>query len=156
MISANIERRSERRPLQVNTLRLCIDSYGSDIRGRFYSRMCQDAVSFDNCGELLLRADMLFDERGYPQPFQEKRSFTKERKRCSYCACPEEFYPEEEILKQKGEFCTMDVTVWSRRRAGWQGSLLYPDGTFLSGFQSEMEMLEKLCSEFSERSSPGS
>lgn len=155
MKNAGKDRRTGQGALRVNTLRLCIDSYGCDIQGRFYSRMSGSAVSFESCGELLLRADMLFDESGYPQPFQEKRSFTKEKKRCKYCASPRELCSEEEILKQKGEFCTMDVTVWSRRRAGWQGSILYPDGTFISGFQNEMELLQKMCGEFSEKV-PGS
>lgn len=126
----------------MNAVRLCVDKYGADMQGRIYSRMSEEPLIFANCSEMLLKADALFDERGYPQTFQEKRSF-QERESCpGKYAVPEPLLSSEELRSQKGIYYTLDIIVWSRRRAGWQGMILYEDGSRAARFQSELELLE--------------
>lgn len=126
----------------MNAVRLCVDRYGADMQGRIYSRMSEEPLVFTNCSEMLLRADALFDECGYPQTFQEKRSFLEGERSPGRYAVPQAVMGSEEIRSQKGQYYTLDIIVWSRRRAGWQGKLQHPDGTMLAEFQSELELLE--------------
>lgn len=124
-----------------NAVRICIDRYDEDIGGRVYSRMKAEPLPFENCCELLLRTDSMFDEKGYPQAFVEKRDFNNVRSRSSYRAKPELLLGKEEMCMQRGECGTVDVIVRSRRRAGWQGIMLYTDGMPAGEFKSEMELL---------------
>ncbi len=135
----------------MNTLWLCIDFCGEDIRGRMYSRMSETLIRFENCSDMLLKADALFDERGYPQTFQEKRSFIRAERKAVYDSSPRERMMVAEILKQKGLCATFQIIVWSRSRAGWQGLLLRENGDTIAKFKSELELLEELQRELKAR-----
>ncbi len=130
-----------RRGFPMNGLRICVDHYDGDLEGRIYSKMNKDAMHFANLGELLLRADALFDERGYPQNFQEKRSFAEHAAWSGRYEAPKVLRRDEEVMNQKGGFCTFDVLVSSRRRASWQGFLM-EGGHPRESFQSVKELLE--------------
>ncbi len=140
------------RTYPANGIRICIDSDDADdFRGKFYSRMNRDPIVFHDFGELIVLADKLFDKRGYPQTFQEKRSF---RGGVSagpgHYAAPEIYLTDEEILARRGACCTFDVMVESRRRAGWQGVLFGVDGS-AHEYQSEMELLKEIAAEMERR-----
>lgn len=130
------------RPYPVNAIRVCIDAYDEDISGRIYSKMCETPLAFRDCGEMILRADRLFDACGYPQSFQEKREFQKARASGRY-ARPQVRLADTEIRGQTGRVRTVDVLVRSRRRAGWQGSILKENGG-AANFESELELLRYL------------
>lgn len=127
----------------VNAIRVCIDAYDEDVKGRIYSKMSGKAFRFENCSELFLRADQLFDRCGYPQSFQEKRDFHESGKAGHY-ARPKICLGDAQIRSQSGKLSTLDILVKSRRRAGWQGSILKEEGGVLAEFQSEMELLRYL------------
>ena len=135
----------------MNAVRVCIDQYDADLQGRIYSRLSREPLFFGSCSKMLLETDRLFDEHGYPQNFQEKRSFalTEEKKYSSFAA-PQPLLESEDILRQSGACGTFDVIVWSRRRAGWQGMLRHPDGMAAGDFRSEMELLDMICRELEE------
>lgn len=134
-----MENRNDRH-YPVSAIRICIDTYDGDIRGRIYSKMYGEALPFENCGEMFLRADRLFDACGYPQSFQEKRGFQEARGRGNY-ARPKIRLEDAQIRSQRGKVGTVDVLVRSRRRAGWQGSVLSEDGGVSADFESELELL---------------
>ncbi len=132
-----------KRVYPANALRVCIDEYNGDLKGRMYSKMCEKVMMFENCGEMFLRADELFDECGYPQTFQEKRNFVK-KKNAGHYARPQIRLNDEEIMKQSGRCRTVDIVVLSRRRAGWQGIIIGQGEIPAREFQSEMDLLKYL------------
>lgn len=125
----------------LNCLHICVDRCSGDLAGRIYCRMSKEGLPFGNTGELLLRADALFDEKGYPQSFQEKRSFEGHSTWQSRYGAPEPSLTDEEVLSQHGVYWTFDILVYSRRRASWQGALLNP-GRPGRSFESAKELLE--------------
>lgn len=127
----------------MNAIRVCIDEENGDLKGRIYSKMSAKPLRFRNCTEMFLIADQLFDECGYPQTFQEKRSFQDETSTAHY-ARPKVRREDEEVMKQCGVCRTVDILVRSRRRAGWQGVLSCEDARPPMEFQSEMELLKYL------------
>ena len=125
----------------VNSIRVCVDAvYDGNLSGRFYSKMNSDPVSFHSIAKLLLGADKLFDLRGYPQNFEEKRSFTKQKVWTGKYSVPPVLLDDETVLKQRGLLFTFDILVQSRHRAGWQGIVVSLDGEAVE-FQSELELL---------------
>ena len=142
-----MEDKNKERIYPVNSLRVCVDGDAAEeFRGKFYSKMNPEPISFRDFGELIVLADKLFDKRGYPQTFQEKRSFRSTASGAGHYAAPEIFLGDEEILAQQGECWTFDILVQSRRRAGWQGVLLGADG-IMREYQSEMELLKEIAAE---------
>ena len=142
-----MENGNRNRTYPANSLRVCIDSGAAeDFRGRFYCKMNREPIGFRDFGELIVLADKLFDKRGYPQTFQEKRSFRGTTSGTGHYAAPEIFLSDEEILAQEGAHCTFDILVQSRRRAGWQGVLLGADG-IMREYRSEMELLKEISAE---------
>lgn len=127
----------------VNAIRICIDECNGDIKGRIYSKMCETPLTFMNCSEMFLRADKLFDDCGYPQSYQEKRDFQKLKKKGHYSR-PQIYLKDEEIRSYRGRCKTVDILVKSRRRAGWQGTVLKSEGGAVTEFQSEMELFRCL------------
>ena len=97
----------------VNCLRVCIDACSeTDLLGRIYSPLAKEALHFRDIREMLLKADALFDEAGYPQSFQTKRSFTAEGKATvSYVANQEIVRPASSIVNQFGERFTYNIVV---------------------------------------------
>jgi hypothetical protein len=125
-----------------NAIRICIDSLNhEDLQGRVYSRLLKQPLRFGNCGEMLLYTDWMFEEKGFPQAFQQKRCFSGQRKRGSYCARPELRLDDSSIEVQSGTYDTFDVIVQTRYRCGWQG-LIKDRFTGWRRFRSEKELLE--------------
>lgn len=127
----------------VNAIRVCIDEYDGDIRGRIYSKMCEAPLPFQNCSEMFLRADKFFDDCGYPQSYQVKRNFRESESRVHY-ARPKILLGDKEIRSQTGKYRTVDILVRSRRQAGWQGKILENESEASAEFESEMELLRCL------------
>lgn len=136
---------TEKRVFPINAVRLCVDQCSNELKGRVYSKLSITALRFDNFSEFLLKTDKLFDRCGYPQSYLEKRNFSSKTQTGSYFL-PKALTSDEEILKQKGDIATIDIFVKSRRRAGWQGFLMRPDGRKASEYQSEMGLMHLICS----------
>ncbi len=136
----------------INMMRLCIDEYGDDLSGRVYSKLILAPLPFSGCGGLLLKMDAVFDRIGYPQAFQVRRTFLKPAKLRGSITIPKQMMDDEEMGKQKGDFRTFDVVVQSRNRSGWQGILMNPGRTSIRKFQSEMELLDYICSDLGKKS----
>jgi hypothetical protein len=134
---------SSTRSYPMNGIRICIDQFGEDMEGRIYSKMSTVPLYFENSCEILLRADRLFDNCGYPQSFQVKRNFMEAGDTGRFSK-PTIYMEDSEIRMQHGRYLTVDILVKTRRRAGWQGILLDMDGTKLSEFRSEMELLRQI------------
>lgn len=127
--------------LPISTLLLCTDeTSGENRQGRAYCRLFHKCVHFLDLGELLLKADTMFDRAGFPQAYQQCASFTKkERHRAVYS--PQLYFTESDLQKQKGKISTEYIIIRSRRKSGWQGTYIDCRGE-PSDFISEMELLE--------------
>lgn len=128
-----------------NAFRICIDQCDTDIYGRIYSPLCSQVMEFRGIGEILLKMDALFDDAGYPQAFQEKRSFEEKKITDNrYSGVPKVKQSAEEIHALRGKLYTVDIYVDSRRNTTWQGHVHGADGKKLSDFSGEVELLKSL------------
>lgn len=129
----------------VNMFRICIDVCGEYISGSAHSPLCREEIAFTGIGELLLKMDKLFDSIGYPQAFQNKRSFEEIKSADNaYRGIPKPIRTAEEILEKCGELCTYDIEVISRRNTSWQGIIYDTDGAEKARFDGDVKLLEKL------------
>ena len=124
-----------------NMIRLCIDGYREDLTGRAYNKMLLVPLLFAGYGGLLLGMDDLFEQVGYPQAFQVRRTFLGPGKPNGSIRMPKQLMEDEEIEKQSGSCRTFDIIVQSRRQCGWQGLVMNPERTSVRKFRSEMELL---------------
>lgn len=150
-----------------NGVRICIDWVGEDAEGRGYCKMGEVPLVFGNFAQLLLRLDRMFDSHGYPQAFQERRSFRQQSPLQSRpvnvpeevsanlsdnlpqkapCRLPEKLsrlLKGDDIWQKHGKYCTVDLVVWSRRRTGWQGCVSLEGGPSYE-YRSELELLHHM------------
>lgn len=128
-----------------NAFRVCVDLIEEDISGRIYSPLSEKMIPFAGIGEILVKMDELFDCCGYPQAFQNKRSFdtVKEQKNL-YRGLPEKLQNTEDILSHYGKEGTFDLLVKSRQNASWQGVLYDDEGNVLKEFDGEIGLLSIL------------
>ncbi len=134
----------------INMIRLCIDEYGNDLSGRVYSKLMLVPLLFTGCSGLLLRMDDVFEQVGYPQAFQVRRTFFKPARLKGSIHVPEQLLDDEELGRQSGDCRTFDIIVQSRRQSGWQGILMDPERTSVKEFKSEMELLRCIWQELGE------
>lgn len=123
------------------TLRICIDDEKKENKkGRVYCRLFQECLYFEDLGQLLVKADRMFDEVGFPQAYHRSGSFTFQKNSKIICS-PNLYLTEKELQQKKGEVSTVYIIIRSRRRSGWQGTYIDCRGE-PSDFISEMELLE--------------
>lgn len=138
-----MEKRQKR--YQLNSIRVCIDSYDNGLAGRVFSPLCTEEITFVGIQELLLKADEIFDRAGYPQAFHEKRTFWGIMKaKMPYAGIPKPVMDGARIFEKKGQMVTYDVIIKSRRNAGWQGTIFNEAGKRIHDFQGELELLRYL------------
>lgn len=129
-----------------NTLHVCIDeAQNGSVAGRAYMTTRQEPIVFADFAEFILKADRQFDQQGFPQSWQDKRSFVPAAQPDNhYCAKPPEVQPSERFEMQRGRLNTFLVQVQMRRNATWQGSVFRVNGVPVAPFQSELQLLELL------------
>lgn len=126
----------------LNAFRICADRIDEDVAGRVFSPLRLECIAFRGMGELLVKMDELFDKVGYPQAFQDKRSFDKDRERVNlYRGIPEGELKPTDIVDKCGIVKTYDVIVNSRKNTSWQGTVYNADGTFVADFNGEIALL---------------
>lgn len=126
----------------LNAFRICADRIGEDVEGRVFSPLQAESIAFCGMGELLVKMDELFDRVGYPQAFQDRRTFETTGERVNlYRGIPESEQKPIDIISQSGKVKTFDIIVNSRKNASWQGSVYMSDGTFVNDFNGEIEMM---------------
>ena len=133
-----------RRDYPANGFRICVDTEEQDMAGRIYSLLVPEAITYSGWNELFLKMDAVFDQVGYPQAFQEKRSFTGGTKAASYQGRPKRLQPQEAVTHERGQLWTVDVVVISRRDASWQGIVYDLDRQELGQFDGELGLMKLL------------
>lgn len=87
--------------------------------------------------------DALFDQTGYPQSFQEKRSFKKvSAPNAAYRGVPATDVMYQDMQQYCGEIATLDVLVESRRNASWQGRVFSTEGQCLGEYDGEWGLID--------------
>lgn len=139
-----MEKSKDRRSFPADTVRVCVEQYGNyDVSGKIFGKKFAGGLDFDNAADLLLKTDLLLDERHRPQAFQQKRSFQKKRRALLQEQAGDSDESEEtEIFRQSGCYGTYDVVIQSRKHASWQGFVRDEQGEFLGEFQSELNLME--------------
>lgn len=127
-------------------IRVCVDEINNSvISGRLYCAQLDDVLNFKDVNELLLGMEKIFDERGYPEPFQRKRSFLKKAVlRISH----DDKIKKQAIMREKrtvsqavGERATFLVYVMTRLDSSWQGRVEWLQNDESNSFSSEVELL---------------
>lgn len=133
-----------RQDYPANGFRICVDAEEQDMAGRIYSLLVPEAITYSGWNELFLKMDAVFDQVGYPQAFQEKRSFTGGTKAASYQGSPKLLQPYEAVTHERGLLWTVDVVVISRRDTSWQGIVYDLDRQELGQFDGELGLMKIL------------
>ena len=123
----------------LNSFRVCIDSIDPDVKGNAYSPLQKEEVTFNGVGELIIKMDQLFDAIGYPQGFQDKRSFGRKKEYWNlHKGIPQYTLDQKSILEKSGILKTMDIMVKSRKNTSWQGEIYDDKGNYISTFAGEV------------------
>lgn len=127
-----------------STLRVCIDEQDdTHIEGRIYCKMLDSSLAFHDFNELLLLADKMFDQKGFPQSYQQKRGFGSQKGEDSprFVHNPELYLTDKEMASFGGRIRTLDILVYTRMYASWQGAVM-ENGKILGRFDSEMGLMK--------------
>ena len=133
-----------RQDYPANGFRICVDTEEQDMAGRIYSLLAPEVITYSGWNELFLKMDAVFDQVGYPQAFQEKRSFTGGTKAASYQGSPKLLQPYEAVTHERGLLWTVDVVVISRRDTSWQGIVYDLDRQEIGQFDGELGLMKIL------------
>ncbi|SFB02867.1 hypothetical protein SAMN05216249_10762 [Acetitomaculum ruminis DSM 5522] len=126
----------------LNGIRLCIDLEDNvNCKGRAYSPLRAEPLIFNDMNGFFVEMDKVFDKAGYPQAFQEKRTFDgKTIPQGSFKNEKEAKIDDEFIEIQYGEQKTFDVIVDTRYNTSWQGKVLDTEGKMVGSFDGELEL----------------
>ena len=129
----------------LNSFRICVDSIENCMMGRAFSPLKKEEISFSELGELVIKMDELFDFMGYPQAFQDKRSFvTKKNQWNLYKGIPKSVLEQNAIFDKKGILITLDILVITRKNSSWQGEIYDEEGNFIHQFTGEVDLLNEI------------
>ena len=129
----------------LNSVRICIDSMEPNATGTAYTPLLKTPIDFTDIGYLIVKLDELFDEKGYPQSYQDKRSFTAVKESENrYHGLPTAGMEASLILSKAGRLTTYDVMIDTRRNSSWQGTCYDASHTSLGTFEGDMELMKIL------------
>ena len=130
----------------VNAFRICVDEKAEPSHGCIHTPLCDEGIAFYGFKDILLKMDEIFDEAGYPQAYQERRTFSKQEEETNlYHGIPDACIDSATMYAFFGERQTLDILVTSRRNASWQGSLFDQDGHCIGSFDGDVELMDLLC-----------
>lgn len=133
------------RELTPNMLWICVDQCDqTQLIGTIHSIMRKEPIKFNDVNQMVLGADALFDEIGYPQSFQKKRSMKEEERTPYERLAKEKQRSMEEIRETHGKQATFIVMVNARQFANWQGCLMDEQFVRKGNFRDVMELVHML------------
>lgn len=131
----------------LNGVRICIEEKSPAILGMAYSPLSKEPIHFTDIGQLLILLDALFDEVGYPQSFQDKRSFNKDSARDNrYSGRPSPKTDPVTVASYHGKLTSFTLIVDSRRDSSWQGMILSKDDEIIGSFDGDMDLMKLIFS----------
>lgn len=137
----------KRTVIPLNGVRICIDEKDPAILGVAYSPLSKDPIHFTDIGQLIILLDALFDKAGYPQSFQDKRSFNKDSAHDNrYSGRPSPKLDPAATASFKGNLASFTLIVNSRRNSSWQGMLLSGEDEIIGSFDGDMDLMKLIFS----------
>ena len=137
-----------------NILCICVDGAEGDTAYRLYHCYAGEPARFTEMGELLLKADDIFDETRYPQASVESRTFGRKPNESPRPTARERnrIMSENQVMNQRGDKATFVVHVQYRQNATWQGSVVWAEKNKTQRFRSALELLKLIDSALDEAS----
>lgn len=136
----------EGRQYEKNQIRICVDTIGVDLTGRAYVPFHEKVIEFTEILDLAVQLDKIFDTYGYPQAFQQKRSFTEEVDTNIYKGIPEMKWDGNTLRAQRGKIATLELYVRSRQDTSWQGWISVPHSSQSRKFQGDIAFVRTMMS----------
>ena len=128
---------------EMQTSIACIDSYKNrELKGRIYNPFLDGELRFESFMEFILKLDGLLDEMNFPQPFFEKRQFSK--------AKPKGGAATEARREKNGTLATFHIAILFRQNSSWQGTVTWLESGREECFRSVLELLFLIDSAISE------
>lgn len=128
-----------------NLIRICIDSYqDGTARGYVYFTTRKEGLPFTDLAKMMLLVDEVLDTQGFPQSFQEKRTFFKHVENAKYVYKPKIVVTSKEFYQHIGKCNTYNILVNTRYHASWQGILLNQDNQEIKSFDDAFVILNEL------------
>lgn len=136
----------KRNSLLPNLIRLCIDGYqDGSAYGKVYFTTRKEAITFQDLAQMVIAVDNILDVQGYPQSFQDKRTFFKEKtKDSTYTYKPEIIINHDEWYNHLGTCQTYNILIESRYHTSWQGTLYDKDNYIIKSFDNIFSILNEL------------
>ena len=139
--------------LSPDMLRICIDANHEGIlSGRVYNSTYQKEILFEDLGNMIVDMDKLFDYNGFPQSFQNRRSFQNNQKPQIYHYKPDNVVNQGWFFSQKGKLSTFTAIVLTRQHSSWQGELYNDQDELLIRYNDVMDLLAKIEKEINKNS----
>ena len=133
---------------KITCFRLCIDEKKEEsdaVRGRIYGIALKEPVLFSSYSEVLMKLEKILDEIGFPQAFQQLRSFRREEKETMKQKNEViQYHSAEDIDVEKGKISTFDIDFATRQHSSLQGKIFDEKGLESAEFDSELELLSFL------------
>lgn len=125
-----------------------------DPSGEIYSLYRNGTVLFHGVVELISRMDRLYDRIGFPQAFQQFRSFYTQEPAPAVIDKLEVIAPmeqmEQDVFELKtGDKATFVIQVQFRQNSSWQGVITWTEQKKTRRFRSAMEMIKLMDSALS-------
>ena len=118
---------------EYRTTMVCIDSYKNRVlAGRLYNPFCPEGKRFESLIEYLLVMESLLDQMKFPQPFNDRRTFSD--------AMAFSVGKAEYLSFDSGHYATFRVRILFRQNASWQGSVYWVEGNTEETFRSVLEL----------------
>ncbi len=128
------------------------DEYG-ELSGVYCNPFLPAPQNFGGLTELIGGLDRFFNWLGFPQAFNECRSFQKDHSETPHRAQPQEVkkYMDDSIFETKlGEKATFVIQVQFRQNSSWQGTITWTEKRKTQKFRSTLEMIRLMDSALSE------
>lgn len=136
-------------PEYVGTMMICVDSFDNGLAsGRLHTYFYEKSIHFFSLDQLLFAMEDIMDETGITQPWTEKRTFEKVKRRrkktTSEVVIVQDiapFYDLQTVQPPKGRVASFYVRVYSRMNSSMQGVVMTLGSSNKVAFRSELELL---------------
>ena len=124
-------------------LRVCVDrAENGQIQGRVVGRRLTGPYRFDDVGSLLLQTEAVLNVQNFPQAFQRARSFVPRSAGVPAARTLADGMSVQAVEQAWGAVATFVLSVHTRQRTTWQGTVDWLDGGPPQPFESVLELLK--------------
>ena len=122
---------------------LCIDrAEKGKLSGRLYHSYREDALVFENAGQMSFLMEKLYDALNFPHPGTNERTFADTKKSTERMTERKKIMSDETLLSKHGDIGTFIVRVQHRQNSSWQGRITWMEEDKTIQFRSIWEMIK--------------